>query len=133
MNDSTGTSDFVPTTEQGPAERFEVTTSRQLTGWLAESGASIALTTYQSGKVILIGSNAQTKRLSIFERTLERPMGLALDGKRLAIATLIQITTFVNAMDEGAITADGYDATFIPQFAHYTADLDVHDLAAADG
>lgn len=109
------------------AQRFEITTSRQFTSWLAESGASFALTTYQSGKIILIGSNEQTKRLSIFERTLERPMGLAFDGRRLAVATLVQITTFVNAM-EGGTTRDGHDAVFVPQMTHYTADLDVHDL-----
>src|SRR5436305_620774 len=77
--------------------RFELTTSRQFTSWLASTGASFALTTYQSGKVILIGSNEATGRLSIFERTLDRPMGMAFDGRRLAIATLIQITTFVDA------------------------------------
>jgi uncharacterized protein (TIGR03032 family) len=113
--------------------RFELTASRQFTSWLAASGASIALTTYQSGKVILIGSNAATGRLSVYERTLDRPMGMAFDGRRLAVATLIQITTFVDAAD-GQTTADGYDAVFVPQLAHYTADLDVHDLAYdADG
>jgi uncharacterized protein (TIGR03032 family) len=113
--------------------RFELTTSRQFTSWLAATGASIAITTYQSGKVILIGTNESTARLSIFERSLERPMGMAFDGRRLAIATLIQITTFVDAA-EGQKTADGYDAVLVPQFAHYTADLDVHDLAYdADG
>jgi uncharacterized protein (TIGR03032 family) len=120
-----------PTSAQGedPAARFELTSSRQFTGWLAESGSSIAISTYQSGKVILIGSNADNARLSIFERTLDRPMGLAFDGKRrLSIATLIQITTFVDAA-EGKRNAEGYDAVFVPQLAHFTADLDVHDLA----
>jgi uncharacterized protein (TIGR03032 family) len=113
----------------GKAARFELTASRQFTSWLAESGASLAVTTYQSGKIILIGSNAQTGRLSVFERTLERPMGLAFDGhRRLAIASLIQITVFNDAA-QGEKTADGYDAVFVPQLAYYTADLDVHDLA----
>ena len=107
---------------------FEITTSRQFPSWLAECGASLALTTYQSGKVILIGSNAATGRLSIFERTLERPMGLACDGRRLAVATMIQITSFVDAA-HGTPTSDGYDAVFVPQSATFTADLDVHDLA----
>ena len=56
---------------------FTLTTSLQFSGWLAETGASLAVTTYQSGKVLLIGSNAQTGRISVFERSLERPMGLA--------------------------------------------------------
>lgn len=113
---------------QPAARRFEITTSRQFTSWLAGTGASLAITTYQSGKVILIGTNETTGRLSVFERTLDRPMGMAFDGRRLAIATLIQITTFVNAT-EGKRRAENYDAVFIPQIAHYTADLDVHDLA----
>jgi uncharacterized protein (TIGR03032 family) len=38
-----------------------------------------------------------------------------------------QITTFVDAA-EGTPTKDGYDAVYVPQLAHYTGDLDVHDL-----
>jgi uncharacterized protein (TIGR03032 family) len=115
-----------PAAPSAPA--FEITTSRQFPSWLAETGSSLALTTYQSGKVMLIGSNAQTGRLSVFERTLERPMGLAYDKSRLAIATQIQITTFVDP-SQGTRTADGYDAVFVPQSASFTADLDVHDIA----
>src|SRR5438046_1921300 len=60
-------SDSVP--HGGKAAAVSVTTSRQFAGWLAETGASLAVTTYQSGKVILVGSNATTGRISIFERT----------------------------------------------------------------
>jgi uncharacterized protein (TIGR03032 family) len=116
--------------EEQPAEtpKLEITTSRQFTSWLAEVGGSLAFSTYQSGKVFLIGSNRETRRLSVFERTLERPMGMAASGHRLAIASMIQITTFVDATERTA-TADGYDAVYVPQTAHFTGDLDVHDLA----
>src|SRR6188768_444041 len=99
--------------------RFEITTSRQFVSWLAGSGGSLAFTTYQSGKVFLIGSNGGTGRLSVFERTLDRPMGMVADGARLAIAAMNQITTFVDAA-EGSPTADGYDAVYVPQTANYT-------------
>ena len=111
-----------------PAPRLEITTSRQFASWLKETDGSIAFSTYQSGKVFLIGSNAETGRLSVFERTLDRPMGMAAAGSRLAVASLIQITTFVDAA-QGAKTSQGYDAVYVPQVAHFTADLDVHDLA----
>jgi uncharacterized protein (TIGR03032 family) len=112
-----------------PAQpRLDITTSRQFVSWLAGSGGSLAFTTYQSGKVFLIGSNIEGKRLSIFERTVERPMGLAVSGGRLAIASMNQVTTFVDAC-EGQPTKDGYDALYVPQLAHFTGDLDVHDLA----
>lgn len=127
----TGRSTPLAAANKEPA--FTLTTSRQFVSWLAETGAGIALTTYQSGKVILLGSNKTTGRLSVFERTLERPMGLAFDGRRLAIATMVQITVF-NEAARGAATADGYDAVFVPQSASYTADIDIHDLAfASDG
>lgn len=125
MAPDTATNGAAPAKEP-PA--FTLTTSRQFPGWLAETGASLAVTTYQSGKVIMIGSNAQTGRISVFERSLERPMGMAFDGKRLAIATLLQMTVFVDAA-EGTPTAEGFDAVFVPQSASYTADLDAHDLA----
>jgi uncharacterized protein (TIGR03032 family) len=107
---------------------FSLTASRQFTGWLAETRASLALSTYQSGKVILIGSNPETKRLSISGRAVPQPMGLAFDGRRLAVASMVQITVFVDATQDGA-RPDGYDAVYVPQLAYYTADLDVHDVA----
>ena len=120
-----------PTEKAKPA--FVATTSRQFPNWLADSGGSLAVSTYQSGKVILIGTNRQTGRLSVFERTLERPMGMAFRDSRLAIASMIQITSFVDAAG-GAPGTAGYDALFVPQSATYTADLDVHDVAfGADG
>jgi uncharacterized protein (TIGR03032 family) len=110
-----------------------VTSSRQFPGWLADTGGSLAISTYQSGKVILIGINKQAERLSIFERTLDRPMGLACRDSRLVVASSIQITSFVDAA-RGTPGAAGYDALFVPQSATYTADLDVHDIAFdADG
>lgn len=120
-----------------PAEKeapvFAVSTSRQFPGWLASTGGSLAISTYQSSKVILIGSNTETGRLSVFERTLERAMGMAFDGTRLSVVSVIQITDFVNAA-RGTPTADGYDAVFVPQSASYTSDLDIHDVAMdADG
>jgi len=107
---------------------FVVTTSRQFPNWLADSGGSLAISTYQSGKVILVGTNGQSGRLSVFERTLERPMGMAFHDSRLVVASMIQITSFVDAA-RGTPVAAGYDALFVPQSATYTADLDAHDVA----
>lgn len=122
-------SDEAPSQE---VPKLEITPSRQFVSWLAESGGSLAFTTYQSGKVFLIGSNRERKRLSVFERTLDRPMGMAVSGPRLAIASMNQITTFVDAA-EGASTRGGYDSVYVPQVAHFTGDLDVHDIAFDDG
>lgn len=131
-----------------PASPLTITTSRGFVSWLSGTGSSLALTTYQSGKILLVGARPDGT-LSVFERTLERPMGLAVEGARLAVATLTQIVTFVDAgpavtgaggvppAAAGAGPASdgrggepaGFDAVYIPQVAHFTGDLDAHDLA----
>lgn len=117
-----------PATHEAP--RFELTASRQFVSWLAETGGSLALSTYQSGKLILLGANRETGKLSIFERTLDRPMGIAVQGNRMAVAGLHQITTFVDAVEPGGTAVQGgWDAVYVPQTANFTADIDVHDMA----
>ena len=63
----------VTTLETTHAEgaKFELLGSRQFTSWLAERNASLAFTTYQAGKVFLIGLQP-TGKLSVFERTFNR-------------------------------------------------------------
>jgi len=112
------------------AARFELTTSRQFTTWLADTGLSIALSTYQSGKLILLGTGREPGKLAIFERTLDRPMGIAVSGHRMAVATIHQIVTFVDAMAPGAPPAEGgWDGCYVPQSASFTGDVDAHDMA----
>jgi uncharacterized protein (TIGR03032 family) len=114
-------------TQQQPP--LEVTASRQFTSWLLEQRLSLAFTTYQSGKLFLIGLKPDG-RLSVFERTFERCMGLHAtpDGQTLWMSTLYQIWRFENALPGGR-TPDGYDRLFLPQCAWTTGDVDAHDIA----
>ena len=117
------------------AEKFAITSSRHFPGWLAETGSSIAFTTYQAGKLFLVGSKLDG-RLSIFERTFPRSMGLAVseDGRTLALGTQYQVQRFDNVLPAGGKSADGYDAVYAPHAAWVTGDLDIHDVAfGADG
>ena len=41
-----------------PEEKFALTSSRHFPDWLARTGASLAFTTYQAGKLFLIGLQA---------------------------------------------------------------------------
>ncbi|MFM7646759.1 MAG: DUF4915 domain-containing protein, partial [Cyanobium sp.] len=61
------------------APAFEITTSRQLLDWLAEQHLSLALTTYQIGKLFSLGLKASGE-LAVFERTFNRCMGLCPSG-----------------------------------------------------
>ena len=121
--------------EDAPREEFALSSSRHFPAWLASSGGSIAFTTYQAGKLFLLGVKPDG-RLSVFERTFPRCMGLAVsgDGRSLALATQTQIQRFDNVLPEGQASQDGYDAVYAPHAAWVTGDLDVHDVGLdADG
>lgn len=116
-------------------EKFVLTSSRHFCGWLASAQCALAFTTYQAGKLFLLGLNTEG-RLSAFERTFARSMGLAVsgDGRTLALATQYQIHRFDNVMSAGEVSADGIDALYAPHAAWVTGDLDTHDVGfGADG
>ena len=46
---------IAPAADAAAAPKFELTGSRQFPEWLAEQRLSLAFTTYQSGKLFLIG------------------------------------------------------------------------------
>jgi len=99
-----------------PEEKFALTSSRHFPDWLARMGASLAFTTYQAGKVFLIGLKPGG-RLAVFERTFARCMGLGIspDARTLMLATQYQLLR--------------YDAVFSPHVAWITGDVDAHDVA----
>lgn len=112
--------------------RLELQASRQFPNLLAELGISLAVSTYQAGKLFLIGTRPDG-RLWLFERTLERCMGLCATPGTLDVATLYQVWRFADVLR--ADSGDGpHDAVFSPRRCWVTGDLDVHDMApGADG
>jgi uncharacterized protein (TIGR03032 family) len=106
---------------------LEISGSRQFNSWLAEQNLSLGFTTYQAGKLFLIGLQP-SGQLSVFERSFERCMGLWADSSSLYMSTLYQIWRFENALEPGQLH-QGYDRLYLPQLSYVTGDLDVHDLA----
>jgi uncharacterized protein (TIGR03032 family) len=112
---------------------LELHTSRRFVSFLAAHGASLAISTYQANKLFLLGVRPDAK-LSAFERTLPRCMGLAASRGALHVATLNQVWHFQDVVaGEHADTARGryagHDALYAPRRCWVTGDLDVHDLA----
>ena len=111
---------------------FELDASRLFASWLAGQKASLAFTTYQAGKLFLIGLQPDGK-LSVFERTFDRCMGLGASENGFWMSSLYQLWRFENFLDPGTVQ-DGYDALYVPVDAHTTGDIDIHDIhGAADG
>src|SRR5437868_3196329 len=106
---------------------FQAHASRQFPNWLAEQRISLAFTTYQAGKLFLLGLQPDG-RLSVFERTFNRCMGLWGDGGTLWMSSLYQLWRFENFLAPGQLV-NGHDRLYVPLLARTTGDLDVHDLA----
>lgn len=102
--------------------------------WLAQSGGSLVLTTYQAGKVLLIGWDG--RQVTVLLRHFDKPMGLTTAGRRMALATRNEVTVFADAP---ALAPDYleqqrnlYDGLYLPRVSYWTGDLNVHDVAFAD-
>lgn len=108
---------------------FAISTSRQFLGWLAEQQLSLALTTYQIGKLFSLGLKANGE-LAVFERTFNRCMGLcpSADGNGFWMSSLFQLWRFENMLGPGELT-DGHDRLYVPQLGFTTGDCDIHDMA----
>ena len=110
-----------------PKPQLEILGSRQFNSWLAEMRISLAFTTYQSGKLFFIGLKSED-RLSVFERTFNRCMGLWSNGDTIWMSSLYQIWRFENIIDTGQ-SVGGYDRLYVPQMCYVTGDIDTHDMA----
>jgi uncharacterized protein (TIGR03032 family) len=118
------------TPAKAPENWLEVTASRHFAGWMAHEKVSLAFTTYQAGKVLLLGCNTDG-RLSIFERNFTRCMGLWADanrGRTMWLSSLYQIWKLEDSLAEGEKYHD-YDRLYIPRIGYTTGDVDAHDIA----
>src|SRR5262245_43580978 len=96
---------------------------------LRQLGASLLVTTYQAGKLVLVRDEGD--HLNAHFRGFPVPMGMALDGDRLAIGTSTQVWEFVNVPAVAAkLDPHGrYDACYLPRSSHFTGNIQIHEMA----
>lgn len=119
-----------PVSPQSPPPPFSCTYTPNVPELLQQLGCTIALSTYQAGKVVLL-SSVDGEKLIQLPRTFQKPMGIALTGDRMALATKDEITVLVNSPGLAAhypAKPGVYDALFMPRATYYTGQIDIHDL-----
>ena len=99
---------------------------------LAKLNCSLAITTYQAGKLIFI-SPKEEEFLIQLPRTFLKPMGIAYNSKKgkLGIACKDTVELFQNSQalaDYYPNSPKKYDALFMPRATLYSGGIDVHDL-----
>jgi uncharacterized protein (TIGR03032 family) len=106
----------------------QIALSRGLGAWLLEQQVSLAFTSYQTGRLILVGVDP-TGRVSFNEQNYARAMGLHADGDSLYVASLFQIWRLRNMLRQGEFANRAYDRVFVPRLAYTTGYVDSHDLS----
>jgi uncharacterized protein (TIGR03032 family) len=122
----------VPAAPAAPAAvEFRYTQSDDFVGLLHELRSSLLVSTYQANKLLAV--RADGAGLSTLVRTFDRPMGLAVDGRRFALGTRGQVWLYRDAPDLASRVepAGRHDACYLPRTCHVTGDVGVHELAWA--
>ena len=112
---------------------------------LAQLGASLLVTTYQAGKLVIV--RADGSALNTHFRGFNRPMGLALADDRLAVGVALEIWEYRNVPSVGRLldppphpspsggggvgVRGRHDACFLPCAASVTGDVQIHEMAWA--
>jgi uncharacterized protein (TIGR03032 family) len=108
---------------------FHYTQTDSFVALLHQLGASLLVSTYQANKLLAV--RASGNGLSTLVRTFDKPMGLAVDGRRLAIGTRKEVWFLRNAPDIAPRVepVGRHDACFLPRSSHVTGDIGIHEIA----
>ena len=99
--------------------------------WLASQECSLGLTTYQAGRLIMIGRRPDGT-LRAHERFIDGCKGLWTDGQTLWASSTHSLWRFENGLRNGKKTASGSDRLFLPREGRVTGKIDIHEIAMAD-
>src|SRR5262245_11798666 len=107
--------------------RYEV--SRDFVPILAEAGVSLLISTYQAGKLVVVGTDAGKLTLSF--HNFEQAMGVALSAETLAIGTRYQVWLLAReaGMARQLAREHAYDDCYLARRSHFTGQIHVHEMA----
>jgi uncharacterized protein (TIGR03032 family) len=105
--------------------------SRNFPAVLEQLGASLLVSTYQAGKLFVVG--ARRGELALSFHNFEKAMGIALKRDRIAVGARNQIWSLHSAPEIAPrLEAPGrYDGCFLARKSHFTGDIHGHELAWA--
>jgi uncharacterized protein (TIGR03032 family) len=115
--------------EAPPEVRLRSVHTTSLAEILKQAKISLAISTYQAGKVII--ARYDDGKINTHFRSFNTPMGMALHNGRLAIGTHIHVWEMVNQPDVAVkLKPEGkHDACYLPRYQHCTGNIGIHEIA----
>ena len=116
---------------------FSCTYSSHVPEILQRLNCTIAITTYQAGKLVFISAKDENTLIQL-PRTFDKPMGIAENsaGNKIALACKDEVIVFANSTELAKYypNAPGkYDSLYLPRATYHTGQLDIHDLNFGEG
>lgn len=105
--------------------------TKSMASLLQELGSSLLVSTYQSGRVIVVRPDGD--RVNTHFRTFPSPMGMAQSGDLLALGTKQGVWVYQDqpAVGQKLEPKGRHDACYMPRTHHITGDIRIHDVAFA--
>lgn len=118
-----------PQTAASPVtEHTAIGVSRGLRAWLTANRTSFALSSYQSGRLMLVGA-MPNGTVSVHQQTYTRAMGLCWRSNQLFLATRSEVWRLQNVLAPDQLASEQFDAQLVPREAYFTGNIDVHEIA----
>jgi len=108
---------------------FAYTSSPEFPEILGQLNASLVISTYQAGKLMFISSDGEN--LTLLPRNMDQPMGLALNGNKLAVASMNDTYILTHDPRLGSSyprQSNTYDTMFMPRQKFYSGAVQMHDI-----
>jgi uncharacterized protein (TIGR03032 family) len=110
-------------------EQTKIGASRGLAAWLTRNKTSFAITSYQSGRLFLVGTMPDGT-VSVHQQAFSRAMGICWDRNGLWLASRVQLWRLENILPEGMMAQGRFDLSLMPRQTFITGDIDVHEVGA---
>ena len=116
-----------PDNEANLVNRFDLHLNDSFMGFLAQENISMAFTTYEAGKLIIVGPGQASAVVT--ERNFERCMALkVMDDNNIYISTNHYILKLENALKPKQLWNGQWDRMYLPRSACFTGGVDLHEI-----
>ena len=126
-DETEATSQEQPPQEPAKQTKIDINFSGGLAGFLSSQNLSFAFTSYQTGRLYLIGSE-QDKKLSLHEAQYPQAMGVVGDQNRIYLGTLTQLVRMENVLQADQLANEKHDKVYVPRNMQTMGAIDFHEV-----
>jgi len=119
-----------PDNEADLIDRFDLHLNADFMNFLSSENMSVAFTTYEGGKLIIVGPGYNGAIVA--ERNFTRCMALYIEDQNIWVSTEHNILQLENGLEKGQYWENQWDRLYLPRSSHFTGGVDAHEILRAN-